>query len=188
MNYTTIVIAFALMAITAACSDHDARQYRAKAYDENCKLIATGILNLRIGPPDDDGRRKIEGDREFFRQIDQPIPFREWSGELEGSLVGDEIRLNLDRNIFDSNTYVSGRLIDQPEPGFEGRWTYVGWGLGPAGHFVAARTPAKPTLPCVEMPATKPLSLQEASELGRLLEEGDFTPQSRNQEEPSKDQ
>ncbi|NBD95289.1 MAG: hypothetical protein GVY11_02285 [Gammaproteobacteria bacterium] len=126
--------------------------YRAKAYDENCRLLATGVLNLQIAPPDEDGVRRVTGDRVFTPLVENSAPFYSFAQELIGRIEGEDIHLNLNRNVFDNNTHVHGAMIDAPEPGFEGIWQVVGWGLGPQGRFVAARAPAEPTKPCEDLP------------------------------------
>lgn len=152
----------------------ESQRYHVKAYDERCRLLVTGELDLRVAAPDESGTRRVTGYRTFDPKVDEAHPFRITRRELIGRIEDDTIRLNLDRNVFDSNTYVHGKMIDSPEPGFEGTWRYSGWGLGPAGRIIAARAPAEPTKPCEDLP--QPVAADEIqeqmSELIRSMEDG----------------
>lgn len=135
-----------------ALADLEPGRYNVKAYSHTCRLLATGVFNLEIAEPDENGRRRITGTRVFvpLARFDSHFSWVPW--QLIGDVEGDRIDLDLDRNVFDSNTYVRARMIERPETGFEGAWLYSGWGVGPRGSLVAARAPAEPTKPCEDLP------------------------------------
>jgi hypothetical protein len=176
MRSLAILLALAASWLLPAAepTEIESQRYLVKAYDERCRLLVTGELDLRVAEPDESGTRRVTGYRTFDPQVDEAYPFRITPRELIGRIEDDTIRLNLDRNVFDSNTYVRGRMIDLPEPGFEGIWRYSGWGLGPAGRIIAARAPAEPTKPCEDLPqpVTAEEIQEEMSELIRSMEDG----------------
>jgi hypothetical protein len=169
-----IMLAISFSLATAKPPGGQATNYRVKTYDDKCRLLASGELNLSVAEPDEDGIRRITGSRSFEPHVDDAYPFRSIRRELIGRIEGDAIHLNLDRNVFDSNTYVRGKMIDSPEPGFEGTWQHSGWGLGPSGRVIAARAPAEPTKPCEDLP--QPVTAEEIqeqmSELIHSMEDG----------------
>jgi hypothetical protein len=151
-----------LLLIAAESPETEQQRYHVKVYNPVCTLLATGVLNLRVAEPDENGIRRVTGYRTFDPHVDYGHPFGAYSWQLIGRIEGETIYLDLDRNVLDSNTHVRGRMIDSPEPGFEGTWQFVGWALGPTGRIIAARAPHEPTKPCEDLP--KPVTARERME------------------------
>lgn len=171
---TLLALAASSLLPSAEPTAIESQRYLVKAYDERCRLLASGELNLSVAEPYESGARRITGSRVFAPQVEDAYPFMSIPRELVGRIGEEVIRLNLDRNVFDANTYVRGRMIDVPEPGFEGTWQHSGWGLGPSGRIIAARAPAEPTKPCEDLP--EPVTAKDRhdqmSEFIRSMENG----------------
>lgn len=176
-----------LLLIAAESPETEQQRYHVKVYNPICTLLATGVLDLRVAEPDENGIRRVTGYRTFDPQVDDSYPFGPYPWELIGRIENEGLHLNLDRNVFDSNTYVHGKMIDLPEPGFEGTWQHSGWGLGPSGRIIAARAPAEPTKPCEDLP--EPVTAEEIqeqmSELIRSMENGLKPLPERKHDRPS---
>lgn len=187
-SLTALLSLTASLLLTAAESpETEPQRYNVKVYNPVCTLLATGVLNLRVAEPDENGAQRVTGYRIFDPHVDYGHPFGAYSWQLIGRIEDEIIYLDLDRNVLDSNTHVRGRMIDSPEPGFEGTWHHVGWGPGPSGRIVAAHAPAEPTKACEQLPefvATSELDERRA-ELRRLIEDKLNSFPKKEQERPS---
>ena len=133
---TAMILLFAAAA-SPLWADTGVRDYAVEFFDQRGVLVATGRLELEIGPEKANGGVAVSATHTTDRVDDHYQYLLGGVGEGGGSMRGAYLRLSLSQSILSPLLKIEGVMIPAHPGAFEGRWNRFGCFGGAAGSLIA---------------------------------------------------